>query len=89
MKHSPINKVSKKQAQNNALEDRIRAKIKREQLDEVGYLFCQKCGRSATWLELVHEKGKGRGGKTDEENCKLWCWDCHHPGGKLGSHFNQ
>jgi hypothetical protein len=81
--------VSKKQVENNRKNALFKAKVIIAQIEDKGYTYCQKCGHQVhqSQLELVHKKGKGRGGSaTDESNLGVWCHDCHFP---LGVHYNE
>lgn len=68
-------RVSKKQQR----ELRLRAKIKRELIEEHGY-HCMTCNDENTdWrgISLSHIIALSRGGKTDKSNCILECYFCH------------
>ncbi|KKM80061.1 hypothetical protein LCGC14_1343630 [marine sediment metagenome] len=74
LKRSPIRKVSSKQAKELAL----RAKLKREYINETGGL-CMTCGSTGDirGLSLSHIIPLSRGGKTTRENTLLECYPDH------------
>ena len=90
MKRTPIKKVSKKQAIEQAKRRYIHYKlwVKQEGL-------CKKCGRYLHYgqSELSHKEPLARGGKTTEKNCKVTCrWfikDCHPKEHGLRNKYNE
>ena len=79
MKKSYIPKVSTKQAIENALRRKIKAEKMKVQLATEGYIFCQNCGQKPDFvgIQLSHKIALSQGGKTDKENCELFCDTCH------------
>lgn len=89
--YAPINKVSKKQAQINKELALIKAKMLTKQIEDKGCAYCEKCGIVVphAQLQLVHKKGRGRGGAaTDPSNLAIFCHECHF-GPRLGDHYNE
>ncbi len=74
MKRSPLKRVSKKQS----AELRKRDKLRQELLEECKGL-CMRCGQKPDWrgLSLAHKIALSQGGKTNRENCELWCGRDH------------
>jgi len=80
MRRSPIRKVSDRQRAELGRRRRLKAKLMRTgPTDSAGRNLCWKCGGPPDWrgIQLVHLTPLARGGKTDEQNCELWCAPCH------------
>jgi len=75
MKHPPINKISKKRARQLVKEGKLKIKLIARSEG-----ICEHCGKwSGSWGLAKHEliyRSKG-GDPTDEENCEMWCIECH------------
>lgn len=87
----PMNKVSKKQAKINREDALLKEQIIIQMIEDKGHTYCQLCGKRTpqSRLQLIHLKGKGRGGsKTDPKNKKVGCLDCHF-GPKMGDHYQE
>ena len=58
---------------------RIKAQLMKEQLDAVGFIFCENCGNRPDWrgISLAHRIPLSRGGKTEKSNVRLLCFKCH------------
>ena len=56
-----------------------RRKLKAELLLENPLRVCRHCGQAPDFrgLQLVHKIPLSLGGKTDRDNCELWCAPCH------------
>ncbi len=59
------------------LELKKRRELKKEYLDEFPY--CMFCFCNPTWLglDLMHLISLAQGGKTDRDNTRLGCRECH------------
>ncbi len=72
--HKPLKLMSKKQKKELAK----RAKLKAELIEESGGL-CMRCGKPPDMkdgkgkLHLIHKISLAQGGKTNRENCEVWC----------------
>jgi hypothetical protein len=89
--YAPINKVSAKQAQINKELAFIKAQMLAKQIEDKGFTYCEKCGIviPQAQLQLVHKKGRGRGGAAlDKANLSIFCMECHY-GLKMGDHYNE
>ena len=62
-----------------SLRKKIKAELMKQQLDAVGFIFCQSCKRKPDWrgISLSHIISLSRGGVTQLDNCILECYDCH------------
>lgn len=74
-----MKQVSKKQARELAKRRKVKRELIEEQLEEVGYTFCVKCGGQPDFrgIQLCHEISLSQGGKTNKKNCYLGCGHCH------------
>ena len=74
MRRTRIKPISDKQK----IELALRAKIKRELIEEFGNK-CMTCGSTGDWrgISLSHIVPLSRGGKTSKNNCLLECYPCH------------
>lgn len=75
MKRTRIKPISDKQK----IELALRAKIKRELIEEFGNK-CMTCGdkyRDWRGISLSHIIPLSRGGKTSKKNCLIECYVCH------------
>jgi len=74
MRKSGIKPISDKQK----IELALRAKIKRELIEEYGE-HCMKCGGLPDWrgLAIHHKIPLSKGGKTEKPNLILLCGRCH------------
>ena len=80
MKRTPLRRVSKRQSAELARRSRLKKKLMSSGIkDGSGRNLCWKCGRPPDWrgIQLVHLTPLSRGGKTDPDNCQLWCAPCH------------
>jgi len=79
MKKSRIKPISDKQKDELALRRKLKAELIKRQLDTVGFILCETCGRRPDWrgISLSHKVSLSRGGKTTRENCLLECYPCH------------
>ena len=74
MKTTPLKRVSKKQAKELRLRDKVRM-----ELAEIAQGYCMTCNKVALWpgLSLSHKTPLSQGGETSRENCLLECLTCH------------
>jgi len=74
MRRTVIRRVSDK----HKIELALRAKIKRELIEEFGNK-CMTCGSTGDWrgISLSHIIPLGRGGKTERGNVLIECYICH------------
>ena len=84
MKQSPLKRYTPlrakkpiRRASEKGLKELARhTKLKKELIEEFGEI-CMTCGIFDRAITLSHIIAKGKGGKTDRENCILECLDCH------------
>ena len=87
----PMSKVSKKQAAINRELALYKTRLIVTQIEEHGHTYCELCGQQTPQvnLELVHKRGRGRGGPAlDPANLCLGCRSCHY-GPLMGDHYNE
>lgn len=86
LRRSPLRPRSTRAASDFRAERRLKSEL----ISESGGL-CQHCHRRPDWrgLELVHKKAKGQGGKTNRQNCEVWCFPCHYGPQAQGGHGSE
>ncbi len=77
LKRTPLNKVSKKQAKENALWSKIKSERKDKLIAKFGYLLCELCRQwiSSSEAEGHHNDHNRRNNTLD--NCRILCHNCN------------
>ncbi len=80
LRRTPLAKVNKKQGKELYQRRKLkRLLLKEGPQTENGWPLCWHCEKLPDWrgLELVHLIHLSAGGKTEHQNCEVWCVPCH------------